>query len=47
MAHDKERIVVTEIPYGVNKAKLVERFAELAREKLKRDFHHVADESWS
>ncbi|WP_298078115.1 DNA gyrase subunit A [uncultured Abiotrophia sp.] len=45
MAHDKERIVVTEIPYGVNKAKLVERIAELAREKKIEGITYVADES--
>ena len=30
---DKEMIVVTEIPYQVNKAKLIERIAELVQEK--------------
>ena len=30
---DKESIVVTEIPYQVNKAKLIERIAELVNEK--------------
>lgn len=30
---DRERIVITEIPYQVNKAKLIERIAELVNEK--------------
>lgn len=42
---DRERIVVTEIPYGVNKARLVERIAELAREKRVDGITYVADES--
>ena len=29
-------IVVTEIPYQVNKAKLIERIADLVREKIDR-----------
>ena len=45
LAHDKERIVVTEIPYAVNKAKLVERIAELARDKKIEGITYVADES--
>ncbi|MCW6681799.1 DNA gyrase subunit A [Aerococcaceae bacterium NML160702] len=45
MANDKERIVVTEIPYAVNKARLVERIAELAREKKIEGITYVADES--
>lgn len=42
---DRERIVVTEIPYGVNKAKMVERIAELGREKRIEGITYVADES--
>ena len=42
---DRERIVVTEIPYGVNKSRLVERIAELAREKRVEGITYVADES--
>lgn len=41
----KERIIVTEIPYMVNKAKLVERIAELAREKKVEGITDVNDES--
>ena len=33
MANGKNRIVVTELPYGVNKAKLIERIADLVKEK--------------
>ena len=33
MKNGKERIVVSEIPYQVNKARLVEKIAELARDK--------------
>lgn len=42
---ERERIVVTEIPYGVNKAKLVERIAELGREKRIEGITYIADES--
>lgn len=43
--NDRERIIVTEIPYMVNKAKLVERIAELAREKVVEGITAVRDES--
>ena len=33
MANGKNRIVVTELPYGVNKARLIERIADLVKEK--------------
>ena len=33
---DREAIIVTEIPYQVNKATLMERIAELVREKRSR-----------
>jgi DNA gyrase subunit A len=38
-------IVVSEIPYQVNKAAMVERIAELAREKRIEGIAHVQDES--
>lgn len=41
----RERIIVDEIPYMVNKAKLVERIAELAREKRIDGITALADES--
>jgi DNA gyrase subunit A len=42
---DKESIVVTEIPYQVNKAKLVERIAELVNEKKIEGISDLRDES--
>lgn len=41
----KEVIVVHEIPYMVNKAKLIERIAELAREKKIEGITDIRDES--
>jgi DNA gyrase subunit A len=42
---DKESIVVTEIPYQVNKARLIERIAELVREKRIDGIADIRDES--
>src|SRR5439155_24362230 len=42
---DKGSIVVTEIPYQVNKARLVERIAELMREKRIDGIADIRDES--
>ncbi|MEM9781296.1 MAG: DNA gyrase subunit A [Pseudomonadota bacterium] len=44
-AGGRPRIVVTEIPYQVNKATLVERIAELARDKKIEGLQHIQDES--
>jgi DNA gyrase subunit A len=41
----RESIVVTEIPYQVNKARLIEKIAELAREDRVRGIVDVRDES--
>jgi DNA gyrase subunit A len=41
----RENIVVTELPYQVNKAKLVERIAELIREKRIEGVSDLRDES--
>src|SRR5689334_19859500 len=41
----KEQIVITEIPYGVNRATLVERIAELVNEKILGDITAIRDES--
>ncbi|UJF15797.1 DNA gyrase subunit A [Jeotgalibaca sp. MA1X17-3] len=41
----KERILINELPYIVNKAKLVERIAELARDKRIEGITDLADES--
>ena len=45
MTKDKDAIVVTEIPYQVNKAKLIERIAELVNNKVIDDISDVRDES--
>ncbi|KAA9220679.1 MULTISPECIES: DNA gyrase subunit A [Aerococcus] len=45
MASGKERIIVSEIPYMVNKAKLVERIADLARDKRIDGITAVRDET--
>ncbi|WP_314062970.1 DNA gyrase subunit A [uncultured Vagococcus sp.] len=45
MKNGKERIIVTEIPYMVNKAKLIERIAELSREKRVEGMTDLRDES--
>ncbi len=45
MGHDREMIVVTELPYQVNKAKLVERMAELVKEKRVEGITDIRDES--
>src|SRR2546428_11124310 len=42
---DREAIVVTEIPYQVNKAKLVERIADLVNDKTIEDISDIRDES--
>jgi DNA gyrase subunit A len=42
---DRESIVITEIPYQVNKARLIEKIAELAREDKIRGIQDVRDES--
>ena len=43
MANGKNRIVITEIPYMVNKARLVEKICELVREKKIDGITEVAD----
>jgi len=42
---DREAIVVTEIPYQVNKSRLVERIAEMARDKQIEGIADLRDES--
>jgi DNA gyrase subunit A len=42
---DKVSIVITEIPYQVNKAKLIERIADLVREKTIEGISDLRDES--
>ncbi len=43
--NDQETIVVTELPYQVNKAKLVEKIAELVKGKVIEGLRFVRDES--
>ncbi|MGE5675770.1 MAG: DNA gyrase subunit A [Mycobacterium leprae] len=45
LANGKNRIVVTEIPYNVNKARLIERIAELHRDKKIEGITDLRDES--
>ena len=45
MANGKNRIVVTELPYMVNKAKLIEKIAELVRDKRIDGITELRDES--
>ena len=42
---DKQAIVITEIPYQINKARLIEKIAELAREKTIEGIADLRDES--
>jgi DNA gyrase subunit A len=42
---EKQAIIVTEIPYQVNKARLIERIADLVNEKTIDDIADVRDES--
>ena len=45
MPNNRQRIVVTEIPYMVNKARLVEKIAELVHEKKVDGISDIRDES--
>ncbi|HWS28843.1 MAG TPA: DNA gyrase subunit A [Clostridia bacterium] len=45
MANGKSRIIVTEIPYQVNKARLVEKIAELVHEKRIEGISDLRDET--
>lgn len=45
LKNGKERIIVHELPYMVNKARLVERIADLARDKRIEGITDLADES--
>ena len=42
---DKQAIVITEIPYQINKARLIEKIADLAREKTIEGISDLRDES--
>ena len=43
--HGYEKIVITEIPYQVNKARLVEKIADLVREKKIEGIRDIVDQS--
>lgn len=43
--NDREKIIISEIPYQVNKAKLIERIAELVHEKALEGISDIRDES--
>jgi DNA gyrase subunit A len=45
MKGGREQIVITEIPYGVNRANLVSRIAELVNEKIITGISYVGDQS--
>src|SRR5438477_1453545 len=45
LTKDRQAIVVTEIPYQVNKARLVERIADLVNNKVIDDISDIRDES--
>ena len=45
MPKDRQRILVSEIPYQVNKAKLIERMADLVRDKKVEGISDIRDES--
>ena len=45
LAKGKQQIVITEIPYQVNKAKLVEKIADLVKEKKVEGISDLRDES--
>jgi DNA gyrase subunit A len=42
---DRHGLVITELPYQVNKSRLIERIAELVREKVIEGIHSLRDES--
>ena len=45
MPNNRQRIVVTEIPYMVNKAKLIEKIAEMVHDKTVEGISDIRDES--
>jgi len=45
LTKEKQAIIVTEIPYQVNKSKLIERIAELVTDKIIDEISDVRDES--
>ncbi|MCF8145605.1 MAG: DNA gyrase subunit A [Deltaproteobacteria bacterium] len=45
VGHNRERIIISEIPYQVNKGKLLEKLAEQVREKKIEGISEIRDES--
>lgn len=45
LKNDRERIIITEIPFQVNKAKLIEKTADLVRDKEIEGISDIRDES--
>lgn len=45
MTNGKNRIIVTELPFMVNKARLIEKIAELVRDKRVDGITHLSDQS--
>jgi DNA gyrase subunit A len=45
IGNDREAIIVTQIPFQVNKARMVEKIAELAKEKIIEGISDLRDES--
>jgi len=45
LKNDRENIIITELPYQVNKASLIEKIAELVREQKISDISNIRDES--
>jgi DNA gyrase subunit A len=44
-SNDRQRLVIDEIPYAINKSRLIERFAELVNEKTINGVSDLRDES--
>ena len=45
MSGNRQKIIITSLPYQVNKARLVEKIAHLARDKVVEGISEVRDES--
>jgi len=45
LGKDRQSIIITEIPYQVNKSRLIERIAELVNDKVVDDIGDIRDES--
>ncbi|MBZ5647945.1 MAG: DNA gyrase subunit A [Acidobacteriia bacterium] len=45
LTKDRQAIIITEIPYQVNKARLIERIADLVNDKIVDDVSDIRDES--